>query len=48
MTGGVVALIVLFIFVLFVAVITDPNSIRAAAGSARAVFRSRSAPSPAG
>jgi ribose/xylose/arabinose/galactoside ABC-type transport system permease subunit len=35
-------------FVLFVAVITDPNSIRAVVGSARAFFRSRSAPSPAG
>jgi ribose transport system permease protein len=35
-------------FVLFIAVITDPNSIRAVVGSARAFLRSRSAPSPAG
>ena len=35
-------------FVLFVAVITDPNSIRAVVGSARTFFRSRSAPSPTG
>jgi ribose/xylose/arabinose/galactoside ABC-type transport system permease subunit len=30
--------------VLFVAVITDPNSIRAVVGSARAFLRSRAAP----
>lgn len=35
-------------FVLFVAVITDPNSIRAVVGSARTFFRSRSVPSPTG
>ena len=34
--------------VLFVAVITDPNSIRAVVGSARAFLRSRSAPDPVG
>ncbi len=34
--------------VLFVAVITDPNSIRAVVGSARTFFRGRSAPSPTG
>jgi ribose transport system permease protein len=33
--------------VLFVAVITDPNSIRTVVGSARAFLRSRSAPDPA-
>ena len=35
-------------FVLFVAVITDPNSIRAVVGSARAFLRGRSAPDHAG
>ncbi len=34
--------------VLFVAVITDPNSIRAVVGSARTFFSGRSAPSPTG
>jgi ribose/xylose/arabinose/galactoside ABC-type transport system permease subunit len=35
-------------FVLFVAVITDPNSIRAVVGSIRSFLRSRSAPDPSG
>lgn len=35
-------------FVLFVAVITDPNSIRAVVGSVRSFLRSRSAPDPSG
>ena len=34
--------------VLFIAVITDPNSVRAVVGSVRAFLRSRSAPDPAG
>ena len=35
-------------FVLFVAVITDPNSLRAVIGSARSFFQSRTTPRPAG